>query len=132
MNTAMNNYPVAAEENKRYQKVNTLSDGPTLDRNGADLLCATDVFRASDADCIDKMMAAAVLFQAAEDLKKFRHELRPAGKMLYGEVRDWVTSNDHAEPGSFLNICRALQLPANRVRADLLAHESLPNVGGTL
>jgi len=56
------------------------------------------------------MMAAAVLFQAAEDLKKFRHESRPAGKMLYGDVRDWVTSNDDAEPESFLNICRALHL----------------------
>ncbi|MFL6598440.1 MAG: hypothetical protein ACJ8KF_10850 [Chthoniobacterales bacterium] len=90
------------------------------------------MFRASDADCIGRMMAAAVLFQAAEDLKKFRHESRPAGKMLYGDVRDWVTSNDDAEPESFLNICRALHLPANRVRADLIADESLPNVAGTL
>jgi hypothetical protein len=78
------------------------------------------------------MMAAAVLFQAAEDLEKFSHESRPAGKTLYGEVRDWVTSNDDAEPGSFLNVCRALELSANRVRADLLTDESRPNVGGTL
>ena len=81
--------------------MNTLSGAPTLDRNGADLLCATQVFRASDADCIGRMVAAAVLFQAAEDLKEFRHESRPAGKMLYGDVRDWVTSNDDAEPESF-------------------------------
>jgi hypothetical protein len=112
-------------------KVNTLSSGPTLNRNGADLLYVTEVFRASDADCIGKMMAVAILFQAAEDLKKFRHELRPAGKMLYGEVRDWVTSNNDAEPGSFINVCRALELTANGVRADLLADEPLPHMEGT-
>jgi len=93
-------------------------------------LSAVEVFSSANADCIGKMMAAAVLFQAAEDLKKFRHESRAAGKMLYGEVRDWATSTDNAEPGSFLNVCRALQLTPDRVRADLLADDSLPNTGG--
>jgi len=104
MNTAMNNYPVAE-------------------------LSAVEVFPSANADCVGKMVAAAVLFQAAEDLQKFRHEAPAAGKMLYSEVRDWVTSNDRGEPGSFLNVCRALQLMPDRVRADLLADDSLPNAG---
>jgi hypothetical protein len=111
--------------------VNTLLE-PGLNRNSDDELSAVEVFPSSNADCMGKMVAAAVLFQAAEDLQKFRHEARAAGKMLYGEVCDWLTSNDGAEPGSFLNVCRALELTPDRVRADLLADDSLPNAGGTI
>ena len=82
----------------------------TTKREGLDELHLTEAFQPSRADCVEKMVAAAVLFQAVEDLQKFRHERRAAGQMLYNEVRDWVTANDPGWPGSFLNVCRALQL----------------------
>jgi hypothetical protein len=107
-----------------FEEVNTLPGGPRLERNEADRPRATEVFSPSDADCIGKMMAAAVLFQAAEDLKEFRHQSRPTGQRLYREVCDWVTSNDHEWPCSFLNVCGALQLTPDRVRADLLADDA--------
>lgn len=52
--------------------------------------------------CVEKIVAAAVFFQAAEDLQKFRDERCTAGRMLYGEMRDSITSNDRGLPGSSL------------------------------
>ena len=60
----------------------------TTKREGLDELHLTEAFQPSRADCVEKMVAAAVLCQAAEDLQKFRHERRAAGQMLYNEVRD--------------------------------------------
>ena len=96
----------------------------TTIRESIDAFDAPDVFPRSGAECVEKMVAAAVLCQAAEDLQKFRREPRAAGQVLYNEVRDWVTANDAGSSGSFLNVCRALQLPPQSVRAGLLADET--------
>lgn len=97
--------------------------GPSMTattRKAAGALRAAEAFTLSGAHCVETMVATAVLLEAAEDLQKFRREPRRAGQMLYGEVRDWVNSDDRGSPGSFLNVCNVLQLTPERVRSELL------------
>ena len=75
-------------------------------------------------DCVEKILAASILCQAVEDLQKFRFERRDAGQMLYREVSNWITSNDRSLPYSFLNLCEALGLASDQLRAELLAGSS--------
>jgi len=84
----------------------------------------------SSADCVERMLAASVLFQAADDLQTFRCECRQSVQLLYREVRDWVTSDDRSRPYSFLNLCDALHLTPAAVRAELLSGET--NVPGDI
>ena len=72
--------------------------------------------------CPERQLAVAVLSQAADDLRKFRHARRGAGYSLYADARKWITSNDRKWPYSFLNLCDALQLAADAIRAELLGN----------
>ena len=76
------------------------------------------------ADCVEKILAANILCQAAEDLQKFHCARHKVGQMLYKEVSHWITSNDRSSPYSFLNLCEALDLAPDRLRGELLAGDS--------
>jgi hypothetical protein len=124
-NELFHSAPIAARAGRFTTGKTTTMVLRTTKREGLDRLHLTKAFQPSRANWVEKMVAAAVLCQAAEDLQKFRDERRPAGQMLYNEVRDWVTANDTGWPGSFLNVCRALQLAPQSVRTGLLADETL-------
>jgi len=74
--------------------------------------------------CPERQLAVAVLSQAANDLRKFRYARRGSGYSLYADARKWITSNDRLWPYSFLNLCDALQLAADAIRAELLGNTS--------
>jgi hypothetical protein len=74
--------------------------------------------------CPERQLAVAVLSQAADDLRKFRHARRGAGYSLYADARNWITSNDRKWPYSFLNLCDVLNLAADAIRAELLGSTS--------
>jgi hypothetical protein len=74
--------------------------------------------------CPERKLAAAVFCQATNDLQKFRYERRETGCSLYADARNWIASNDRSWPYSFLNLCDALHLEADFVRAELLGERS--------
>jgi hypothetical protein len=74
--------------------------------------------------CPERKLAVAVLSQAADDLQKFRYTRRGAGSLLYADARKWIASNDRLWPYSFLNLCDALHLAADVIRAELIGNRS--------
>ena len=72
--------------------------------------------------CPERKLAVAVLSQAANDLQKFRNARHEASSSLYADARKWITSNDRLWPFSFLNLCDALHLAADVIRAELLGN----------
>jgi len=74
--------------------------------------------------CPERKLAVAVFSQAANDLRKFRYARRGSGYSLYADARKWITSNDRLWPYSFLNLCDALHLAADVIRAELLGNTS--------
>jgi len=74
--------------------------------------------------CPERKLAVAVFSQAANDLRKFRYARRGSGYSLYADARKWIASNDRLWPYSFLNLCDALHLAADVMRAELLGNTS--------
>ena len=70
----------------------------------------------------ERTLAMSVLCQAANDLQQFRSARRPSRQRLYVEAYTWVASNDRCWPYSFLNLCDALRLSPECVRAELLSN----------
>ena len=83
-----------------------------------------DCQSASSKVCPERKLAVAVFSQAASDLREFRYARRGAGYSLYSDARKWITSNDRKWPYSFLNLCDALHLAADAIRAELLGKAS--------
>src|SRR6266480_6194453 len=80
--------------------------------------------RGSSKVCPERKLAVAVFSQTANDLQKFRYARRGAGYSLYADARMWIASNDRLWPYSFLNLCDALHLAADVIRAELLGNTS--------
>ena len=78
--------------------------------------------RQSGEVCPERKLAVAVFSQAANDLQKFRNARHEASSSLYADARKWITSNDRLWPFSFLNLCDALHLAADVIRAELLGN----------
>jgi len=74
--------------------------------------------------CPERRLAVAIFSQAANDLQKFRCARCEAGYSLYTDARKWITSDDRLWPYSFLNLCDALHLASDVVRAELLGGAS--------
>ena len=72
----------------------------------------------------ERKLAMKVLHQAAEDLQKYRCVRRRTRRRLYDAAYDWVVSDDRAWPYSFVNICEALNLSVEALRAELLAENT--------
>ena len=68
-----------------------------------------------------RALAKGVLRQAAKDLRTFHDAHEATGRELYRDAYSWVISNDISWPYSFINVCEALDLSAEFVRAELLA-----------
>ena len=65
-------------------------------------------------------LAKGVLIQAKQDLRRFATAQDSVGREMYADAYSWVTSNDFSWPYSFQNVCKALSLSPEFVRAELL------------
>ena len=70
-------------------------------------------------------LAAGVLKQAARDLRRFQGATSRAGRELYLDAYRWLTADEFSRPFSFLNVCLALSLVPETVRAELMSDLSL-------
>jgi len=76
-----------------------------------------------------KDLAAGVLKQAAQDLRRFHGATSKIEQELYFDAYSWVTSGDCCWPFSFLNVCQLLHLTPDAVRGELLGDASLGLLG---
>ena|ERR1700720_4434558 len=72
----------------------------------------------------EKDLAAGVLKQAAQDLRRFHGATSAVERELYLDAYSWITSDDCNWPFSFLNVCQLLNLAPDIVRLELLADAS--------
>jgi hypothetical protein len=70
-------------------------------------------------------LAAGVLKQAAEDLRRFHGATSAIERELYLDAYRWVISDDCSWPFSFLNICQLLSLAPENLRQELLTDASV-------
>jgi hypothetical protein len=69
-------------------------------------------------------LAAGVLKQAAQDLRRFNSATSAIERELYLDAYSWLTSDDSSWPFSFLNVCQLLNLTPDIVRQELVADAS--------
>jgi hypothetical protein len=70
-------------------------------------------------------LAAGVLKQAAQDLRRFHGATSTVERELYLDAYRWLTSDDCSWPFSFLNVCQLLHLAPEAVREEQLGDLSL-------
>jgi len=70
-------------------------------------------------------LAAGVLKQAAQDLRRFHGATSAIERELYLDAYRWVISDDCSWPFSFLNVCQLLDLAPESLRHELLTDASL-------
>jgi len=76
-----------------------------------------------------KDLAAGILKQARQDLRRFRKPTGRVERELYFDAYHWFTSNDYTWPFSFLNVCQLLDLDPEAVRKELPGELSLGTFG---
>ena len=72
-----------------------------------------------------KDLAAGVLKQAAQDLRRFHGATSAIERELYLDAYRWVISDDCSWPFSFLKVCQLLNLAPESLRQELLTDASL-------
>ncbi|MFI5364587.1 MAG: hypothetical protein ACHQ4J_03090 [Candidatus Binatia bacterium] len=82
----------------------------------------------SSAVTPERALAVSVLWQAVSDLQKYRVARWGKRQRLYRDAHRWVVSNDREWPYSFINICEALGLSPQSLRAQLLRPDAPPVV----
>ena len=70
-------------------------------------------------------LAAGVLKQAKQDLRRFHGATSAVERELYLDAYSWLTSDDCTWPFSFLNVCQLLNLMPDIVRQELVADASV-------
>ena len=74
-------------------------------------------------------LAAGILKQATQDLRRFRNPTGGIERELYFDAYHWFISNDYTWPFSFLNVCQLLDLDPEAVREEQLGERSLGTFG---
>ncbi len=72
-----------------------------------------------------KDLAAGILKQAAQDLRRFHGATSAIERELYLDAYRWVISDDCSWPFSFLNVCQLLNFAPESLRQELLTDASL-------
>ena len=72
-----------------------------------------------------KDLAAGILKQAAQDLRRFHGATSAVERELYLDAYRWVISDDCSWPFSFLNVCKVLNLAPESLRQEFLTDASL-------
>ena len=84
--------------------------------------------KANDADFSpesQRELAAGVLKQAAQDLRRFHGATSKIERELYLDAYRWLTVDECSWPFSFLNVCQLLNLAPENVRQELIGDLSL-------
>jgi len=68
----------------------------------------------------ERELAAGVLKQAAEDLRRFHGATSKVERELYLDAHSWVMSDDSSWPFSFANVCRLLNRVPEELRQELV------------
>jgi len=77
------------------------------------------------AEANQKDLAAGILKQAAQDLRRFHGATSAIERELYLDAYSWVISDDCSWPLSFLNVCQVLDLAPESLRQELLTDASV-------
>jgi hypothetical protein len=77
------------------------------------------------AETNQRDLAAGVLKQVAQDLRRFHDRTNAVERELYRDAYSWLISNDQAWPFSFLNVCQLLNLTPEIVRQELVGDASV-------
>src|SRR5215467_11955445 len=70
-------------------------------------------------------LAAGVLNQAAQDLRRFHGATSALERGLYLDAYSWLASGDTSWPFSFLSVCKSLNRAPEVLREELLGDQSL-------
>jgi hypothetical protein len=81
----------------------------------------SDIWNGSRKTTPERALVVVVLWQAADDLQKYRFARGRKQQRLYMEAYHWVASDDCSWPYSFVNLCEALNLSPEHLRAELLS-----------
>lgn len=65
-------------------------------------------------------LAAGVLKQAAQDLRRFHNATSRVERELYFDAHRWVMSDDYSWPFSFPNVCQILSRQPEELRQELV------------
>ncbi len=79
--------------------------------------------KANNADTLDESergLAAGVLKQAAQDLRRFHGATSRVERELYYDAYSWVMSEDYSWPFSFPNVCQLLNRVPEALRQELV------------
>jgi hypothetical protein len=76
------------------------------------------------SETVQKELAAGVLEQATQDLRRFHGATSAVERELYLDAYSWLTSDESTWPFSFLNVCQLLNLTPDIVRQKLVADAS--------
>jgi len=77
------------------------------------------------AETSQRDLAAGVLKQAKQDLRRFHGATSAVERELYRDAHTWLASNDTSWPFSFLNVCQLLNIAPEAVREQLLGDQSV-------
>jgi hypothetical protein len=67
-----------------------------------------------------RKLAAGVLKQAAQDLRRFHGATSRVERELYYDVYSWVMSDDYSWPFSLPNVCQILNRAPEELRQELI------------
>jgi hypothetical protein len=65
-------------------------------------------------------LAAGVLKQAGQDLRRFHNATSKVERELYVDAYRWAMSNDYSWPFSFSNVCQILNREPDKLRQELI------------
>jgi hypothetical protein len=65
-------------------------------------------------------LAAGVLKQAAQDLRRFHGATSRVERELYYDAHSWVMSDDYSWPYSFQNVCQILNRAPEELRQEVV------------
>src|SRR5215470_4285404 len=80
-----------------------------------------NLWQHSAAVAPEHALAAAVLSEGLNDLKRYRFAKRRRGQRLYWEAYAWVAADDRTWPFSFVNICESIGVAVEPVRNEAFA-----------
>ena len=99
----------------------------TIKTNGVDI--SEEAIRELEVDelkqAAQRELAAGVLKQAVQDLRRFHGATSKVERELYFDAYRWLTVNEYSSPFSFLNVCQSLNLGPDNVRHELVGDSSL-------
>ena len=72
------------------------------------------------SDQTQRALAAGVLKQASQDLRRFHRQTSRIERELYDDAYRWVMSDDYSWPFSFPNVCRLLNRAPDELRQELI------------